>query len=207
VRVSKDVAATFAVAGLLAVGAAVACSATAAADAAPPGPGDPAGADPPPPPPSILGETLGQLQNGRPDWLPQPGAPAPGTAPDFMLSQNPVPAVPGGQPSSLPNFGQLNPSQYLFGPNYKLDQQGQQSMYSAGPTDPNAPPPSGRIDAFQRAHGLWHMGLGKLPEDQLGQPLPGTAPPPGMNLPPGLVDDLPAPPEPVPPPASPPPAG
>jgi hypothetical protein len=64
-------------------------------------------------------------------------------------------------------------------------------MYSAGPTDLNAPGPSGRIDAFKRAHGLWHEGLGRLDQSQLGQPLPGTAPPPGTHLPPGPVQFLP----------------
>ena len=92
----------------------------------------------------------------------------------------------------------MNTPQYLFGPNMKLSEQGQQSMYSAGPTDPNAPPPTGRIDAFQRAHGIWHEGMGRMDLDQLGQPLPGTAPPPGTNLPAGPMQFLPDPPPPAP---------
>ena len=53
-------------------------------------------------------------------------------------------------------------------------------------------PPSGlaRIDAFQGAHALLYSTLGRLPGDQLGQPLPGTAPPPGTAVPPGLVQYL-----------------
>jgi hypothetical protein len=126
----------------------------------------------------------------------------PGSSPsgfDLLLSQNPVPAVPGTQPAA-PDMKVLNTPAYLFGPNMDLDQQGQQSMYSAGPTDPNAPPPTGRIDAIKRAHGLWHMGIGQMPQDQLGQPLPGTAPPPGSNMPVGT--DWPTP-TPAPPPGAP----
>ena len=47
-----------------------------------------------------------------------------------------------------------------------------------------------RIDAFQGAHALLYSTLGRLPGDQLGQPLPGTAPPPGTAVPPGLVQYL-----------------
>jgi len=207
VTVPKQLAGTIAVAGLLAVGAAVACAATAAADPPPPAPvpADPAAPAPPPdpgpppdaPPPTAMGTmkaVIGQ-QQASPSGF------------DLLLSQNPVPAVPGSQPAA-PNFGVLNTPQYLFGPNMKLDQQGQQSMYSAGPTDLNAPGPSGRIDAIQRAHGLWHMGIGQMPQDQLGQPLPGTAPPPGTNIPQGLGPDAPdQPPGPLPVPAPPAPGG
>ena len=50
--------------------------------------------------------------------------------------------------------------------------------------------------------------LAQMPQEQLGEPLPGTAPPPGTNVPPGLVQFLPepvdpaAPPPPAPPPVS-----
>jgi len=197
---SKKLAASTAVAGLLMAGAAVASAATAAADPPPAAPGDPAAPAPPPdpgPPPTALG-TMGAV------W--GQSTPSPSGF-DLLLSQTPVPALPGTQPSA-PSLNVTNTPQYLFGPNMKLDQQGQQSMYSAGPTDPNAPGPSGRIDAFQRAHGLWHMGIGQMPQDQLGQPLPGTAPPPGTNIPQGLGPDAPdQPPGPLPLPAPPAPGG
>jgi hypothetical protein len=122
---------------------------------------------------------------------------------DMLLSQTAVPALPGAQPAAAPDTSAVNSLPYLFGPNMDLSEQGQQSMYSNGPTDPNAPAPNGRIDAFKRAHGIWHEGMGKLDLSQLGQPLPGTAPPPGTNLPPGpmqfLSDDYGAPPAPPPP--------
>jgi len=199
---ATGVAARIAVAGVLAVGAAVASTATAAADPPPPAdpaaaasPADPTPAPDPGPPPTAMGtmrDVLGQ-SNASPSGF------------DLVLSQTPTPALPGSQPASPPT-NVLNTPQYLFGPNMKLAEQGQQSIYSAGPTDPNAPPASGRIDAFQRAHGLWHMGIGQMPKDQLGQPLPGTAPPPGTNLPAGPVEFLPDP-SPAAAPAPPPPPG
>ena len=41
--------------------------------------------------------------------------------------------------------------------------------------------------------------MGKLDPDQLGEPLPGTAPPPGTNIPVGLEQYLPEPPPAIPP--------
>ena len=38
--------------------------------------------------------------------------------------------------------------------------------------------------------------LGQMPQEQLGEPLPGTAPPPGTDVPPGLVQFQPDPPPP-----------
>ena len=44
--------------------------------------------------------------------------------------------------------------------------------------------PFARVDAFKGVHALLHGALGRMPADQLGDPLPGTAPPPGFGLPP-----------------------
>jgi hypothetical protein len=46
--------------------------------------------------------------------------------------------------------------------------------------------------------------LGQMPQEQLGEPLPGTAPPPGTAVSPGLEQYLP---DPAPADAPPPPAG
>lgn len=193
--VARKLAGTITVAGLLAVGTAVASAATAAADPPPPVAADPADPDPGPPS-TALGTMSGIL--GQSTTSP--------TGFDLLLSQTPIPAPPGVQPAALPDLSVVNTEPYLFGPNLKLSEQGQQSMYGAGPTDLNAPAPTGRIDSLQRAHGLWHEGMGRLDQSQLGQPLPGTAPPPGTNLPPGpvqfLPDDYGAP---APPPGTPPP--
>jgi hypothetical protein len=186
---ASKLARTITVVGVLAVGTAVASAAAAAADPAPPVPADPAAPTGPPdpgPPATAMDTMTGIL--GQSTSSP--------TGFDLLLSQSPVPGVPGNQPAAPMGVSALDSPQYLFGPNMKLSEQGQQSMYSTGPTDPNAPPPSGRIDGLQRAHGIWHQGMGRLDLAQLGQPLPGTAPPPGTNLPPGPEQFLPDPPPP-----------
>jgi hypothetical protein len=198
--VARKLAETVTVAGVLAVGTVVASAATAAADPPPPVLADPAAPAPPPdpadPPQTMMGSVTGFL--GQSTMSPNAGF-------DLLLGQSAMPAVPGGQPAAvLPDLSVLNAPQYLFGPNLKLSEQGQQSMYSAGPTDPYAPGPNGRIDAIQRAHGLWHMGMGRLEQNQLGQPLPGTAPPPGTNIPAGPEQFYEPPPPPGIPPAPPP---
>ena len=190
--VAKDVAANIAVAGVLAVGAAVACSAIAAADPPPPVPADPV--DPVAPPPTALGTMSSILAPGQPAGS--------SGAPDFLLSQHPVPAVPGGQPAAPPSMNVLDSSQYLMPENFQLVAPDQGTLYGVAPGSGNAT----KWDQIRGAHALWHGGLGKLSEDQLGQPLPGTAPPPGTAIPPGVVDYLPDPAPPVLPPA-PPPAG
>ncbi len=208
--VSKRIVATkIAVAGVLAVGATVVSAATAAADPPPPPPADPAAdpAAPPPAPPSFLGTALAEAGPNGPGWLSQ--AAGSGAPPDFLLSQLPTPGLPGSQPAA-PSLSAMNP-QYLLSPGMRLADQGQQSVYSMGPLDGDSPPVS-KWDALQRAHGLWHMGMGKLDPDQLGEPLPGTAPPPGTNIPVGLGQNLPdqspaVPAAPGAPPAPPAPAG
>ena len=191
---ASKLARTITVVAALAVGTAVASAATAAADPPPPVPADPAApAEPPDPgPPATAMGTVGAILGQS--------TPSPAGF-DLLLGQSPIPAVPGSQPVGL---SAVNTPQYLFGPNMKLSEQGQQSMYSNGPTDLDAPPPTGSIDAFQRAHGIWHEGMGRLDLAQLGQPLPGTAPPPGTNIPAGPEQFLPDPP---PPPGAPPPPG
>ena len=188
---ASKLAGTITVVGVLAVGTAVASAATAAADPPPPVPADPAApAEPPDPgPPATAMGTVGAILGQS--------TPSPAGF-DLLLGQSPVPAVPGSQPVGL---SAVNTPQYLFGTNMTLSEQGQQSMYSTGPTDLNAPPPTGSIDAFQRAHGIWHQGMGRMDLGQLGQPLPGTAPPPGTNIPAGPEQFLPDPP---PPPGAPP---
>jgi hypothetical protein len=208
--VARKLAETITVAGVLAVGAAVATAATAAADPPPPVPADPAPAapEPPPdpaaPPPTAMGTMSAILNQST----------ASPTGFDLLLSQTSLPGLPGTQALTPPDLSVVNSLPWLFGPNQKLSEQGQQSMYSAGPIDPNAPAPTGRIDAFQRAHGIWHESLGRLDQSQLGQPLPGTAPPPGTNLPPGPMQFLPdnygepyGAPLALPPPGTPPPPG
>ncbi|MFZ0832008.1 MAG: hypothetical protein WAM92_02760, partial [Mycobacterium sp.] len=115
--------ATIAVAGMLAIGAAVtAVAASASAAAEPPPP--PAPAEPAPigilPPPGVL-------QSFLPD-----GAMAPGSGYDFLLGQAPVPAVSGGAPDQPPQPLLLddNAIRALRPTNFGLAGQGQESIYS-----------------------------------------------------------------------------
>ncbi len=178
VTVQHRVAATLA-AGMLAVGAAVALAATAAAD------------DPPPPPaPTGFLPPAGTLQN----FLPQGGM-APGSGYDFVLGQAPIPTAAGGQPapqvvgpdgqpvSAAPSTTIVDQQaiQALKPTNFALAGQGQQSFYSNTPAAPDAPPP-GFLENAKGAHGLWNYQMGKVAPDQLGQPLPGTAPPPEQTF-------------------------
>lgn len=205
--VAKGVAANIAVAGMLSVGAAVAGAAVAAADPAPPPPGPEAA-----PAPEFLTNTmltpLAQAADGPmgPGGLPLglfagSDVPAPAGI-DLLLAQHEIPSVQG--PVGAPDMRFLDPSAALFPHNFKLPSQGLQTVYSQAPPDPDAQNP-GLHDYLQGAHGLWHEGMGRMDQDQLGQPLPGTAPPPGTNLPAGPVDFLPDPP--LPPGVPPPPGG
>lgn len=60
--------------------------------------------------------------------------------------------------------------------------------------------PFARVDALKGLHAMLHGSLGRMPGSELGQPLPGTAPPPGTNIPAGIEAFLPAPVAPILPP-------
>ena len=147
--------------------------------------GSPAVADPPPPDPMLV--------------VP---APAVDTPPAAMTSDPlgalttllagpsggvlPTAAAPqsGPAPNPLSSIGLLMPQ------NFGMPTGDQFSPYVLGE---NTPSGFDRIDAYQGVHALIHGALGRMPRDQLGQPLPGTAPPPGTAVPPGLVQYLPDP--------------
>jgi hypothetical protein len=211
--------ANIAAAGLLAVGAAVAFAATAVADPPPPEPLPVPGAPEPPPPPGptvpIIGQPLGPTglnvlaQSGQ---EPAPGAlgapPIIGLDQTTALGQNAVPAAPGAGPGVIPN---LNPFNNAYGPQQCMvpSAPGKCEQFDVAPGDENADVSRrewlGRYVDMYRAGMLKGGLLGQVPQEQLGEPLPGTAPPPGTNIPPGLVQFQPDPPPPpgapVPPPA------
>jgi hypothetical protein len=198
--VAKAVASRIAVAGVLAVGAAVACAATAVAQPPPPIPADPLVPVAPPAPVSLPGVP--------PAPVPPPGAPPAPVPPsaqplrsggglveilrgmnlgEMVLSQHPVPAVPGGQPSAPPGPDALNAGQFMDPYNFRKPPPEQVNPYVLGEGDPNA---RGRIDGMKGVHAYWHSMFGKIPREQLSEPLPGTAPPPGTNIPAGLGNNL-----------------
>ncbi len=124
----------------------------------------------------------------------------PGTAgldPTTVLGQQPVPSPPGAGPGTPPGLSIFN-NAYTPLPQYvEPSAPGEGVQFSVEPGEENAD--IGRLEWFGRFADLYRDGrlkgglLGQMPEAQLGQPLPGTAPPPGTNIPPGLVEFLPDP--------------
>ncbi|HZN84411.1 MAG TPA: hypothetical protein VFC01_32675 [Mycobacterium sp.] len=218
----RNAVANIATAGLLAIGAAVAFSATAAADPPPPEPlpvpGEP---EPPAPPPGptvpVIGAPLGPsgfgvlAQNGQPANPAALGAPpVNGLDQTTVLGQNAVPSAPGADPGVVPNLNVFNNA---YGPQQCLvpSAPGKCEQFDVAPGDENADVSRrewlGRYIDMYRAGMLKGGLLGQMPQEQLGEPLPGTAPAPGTNVPPGLVQfqpDPPAPPGTPPPPGAPP---
>lgn len=179
-----------AVAAVLAVGVAVTSMATATAD-------DPAPADPAAPPPPQQGllpppGTVSDSVSGFADYLTGPAGS------QLLLGQTPVPALAGTAPAAPPNADILDGTLLLIPQNYGMPTPDQTSPYELGP---GADGPFARVNQFKGVHAMLHGALGRMPADQLGQPLPGTAPPPGTNIPAGPEQFLPPPPEVVVPPA------
>ena len=212
--------------GVLALGAAVAFPATAAADEPLPDPVVLAPGEPPPPTPA--GPTvplLGQLGPTGLNVLAQTNAPpVPGTlgAPPIVgldqttvLGLNAVPSAPGGGPGTPPSLNVFNNAYGIQ--QYEVPSAPGGQQFDVAPGNENADVSRrewfGRLIDMQR-DGRTYGGLGQAPPQQLGEPLPGTAPPPGTVISPGLVQFLPDPadgPTPPPglvlPPPPPPPAG
>ncbi|MBI3213129.1 MAG: hypothetical protein HYZ38_04850 [Mycobacterium sp.] len=187
-----------AVLGLVTIGVALAFAAPAAADPLPPA--DPAApVDPVPAPPD-----------------PGAGVPAPAPAPlalgplgaigvpggmdALLLGQTAAPALPGTQPATpAASTNVFDYSQFLNPQNYRVPTPDQVSPYQLAPGEPG---PFQRIDALKGVHAIGHGAIGRMPIEQLSEPLPGTAPPPGTNIPMGPLQNLapdPAVPDPAPP--------
>ena len=203
--------------GTLAFGAAVALAATAAADP-PPDPLPVLPVEPAPPPPpgptvpgmGVLPNGLGVLaQNGQPGVPGALGAPnLTGLDPTSVLGQNLLPAGPGAGPGIVPGLNPFN-NAYGLTQNDVPAAPGQGQQFDVAPGQENAD--VSRREWLGRYVDLYRDGrlkgglLAQVPQEQLGEPLPGTAPPPGTNVPPGLVQFLPEPVDPNAPPAPPPP--
>ena len=202
--------------GVFAIGAAVAFPATAVADdGPPPPPGPPVAGNPPPPDQGPVIPFVGTpLGSQGLDMLAQsnaPGVPGALGAPQVngldaasVLGQNPVPEAPNGQTGTVPNLNVFNNAYGAQELNDVPSAPGQGTQFGVAPGDENADVRKGiwfgRWINLQR-DGRTYGGLGQAPKEQLGQPLPGTAPPPGTVIPPGLVDFLPDPADgPTPPP-------
>ncbi|MGB8404027.1 MAG: hypothetical protein WCE30_08185, partial [Mycobacterium sp.] len=113
----------------------------------------------------------------------------PGLSPSTVLGQNAKPSAPGAGTGTVPN---LNPLNNAYGPAecLKPSAPGQCQQFGVDPGQENAN--ISTHDLFHRYIDMYHDGrlkggsLSQLSQQQLGEPLPGTAPPPGTNIPPGL---------------------
>nr|WP_077742053.1 CDP-alcohol phosphatidyltransferase family protein [Mycolicibacterium boenickei] len=125
-----------------------------------------------------------------------------------LLGQYAAPSAPGGPPpTEAPNLRAFN-NGYFFPQNEKPSAPGQGTVVGVEPGQENAD--ISGLDWMRQMHTLYRNGnlrgslLGQVPKEQLGEPLPGTAPPPGANIPSGLGENLPDPAAPPPAPGAPP---
>ena len=199
--------------GALAVGAAVAFPATAVADPEP-GPSPVPGDQPPPPAEGPVVPGMGALGPmglsvlAQSNAAPAPGAlgapPVVGLDAGTILGQAAVPSAPGGGPGTPPNLNVFNNAYGASALNDVPSAPGQGQQFGVSPGDENADVRKGiwfgRWIDLQR-DGRTYGGLGQRPQQQLGEPLPGTAPLPGTVIPAGPVQFLPDPADgPTPPP-------
>lgn len=174
--------------------AAVAGAATAVADPEPappivasdgdpaaplPPPGDPAAPLPPPADP-LLAAATETKQNPVTAMADLIGS---STSPVMVFGQSIAPGAPGAD--------SLVPATSLMPQYYRMPTPDMTSPYQLTENAPAGP--FARIDAFKGVHALLHGALGRMPADQLGDPLPGTAPPPGVVIPAGPEQFLPDP--------------
>ncbi|MBB3750594.1 hypothetical protein FHT44_003089 [Mycolicibacterium sp. BK634] len=169
-----------------ALGAVLTGSATAQAD---PGPADPTIPPAPIPPNATIGSVLAQTgaPSTGPLGLPDLSAYTPG----LLLAQNPVPSAPGTQGTvAAPDLHAFN-NQYLLPQNVTPAAPGE-GVADAGIGPSPESPGTGRLAFLRRLHEMYQGGaldgslLGQVPYEQLGEPLPGTAPGPEIYVPPGL---------------------
>jgi len=188
------------VASGLCIAALAATSATATADSVTPAPE-----------PVLLAEVpVGAAPPGAPVSAAAPGVQDPFATTSTVTKQNPLSAfadvlaqatpdsvlapltAPGAAaaPDPLAAAGMLMPQ------NYRMPTGELPSPYVLATGVP--PGPFARVDGVKGLRAMLHGALGRMPGVELGQPLPGTAPPPGTAIPQGLVQFLPDPAEIVP---------
>ena len=119
-----------------------------------------------------------------------------------MLAQSATPALPGAASFQAPGADLLESVSILMPQNFGMPGDELTNPYALA--QGVAPGPFARVDAFQGVRALLHGALGRMPREELGLPLAGTAPPPDAVIPPGLVQFLPPAEEILPPPTQPP---
>jgi hypothetical protein len=127
-----------------------------------------------------------------------------------VLAQTAAPSLPGAV-GTPPNLNVFNNAYGAGALNEEPAAPGKGTQFDVAPGQENADVSRrewlGRYIDLYRAGDLKGGLLGQVPKDQLGEPLPGTAPPPGTNIPSGLGEFLPDPADAAPPGAVPPPPG
>lgn len=104
-----------------------------------------------------------------------------------LLAGSPQPAAVGATPpapGTNPGPDPISLAMTMNPRNFRMPTSDQASPYALAPND--NPSLFDRVNAFKGVHALAHSNLGRMPGDEPGQPLPGTAPPPGTNIPAGL---------------------
>lgn len=114
-----------------------------------------------------------------------------GAAQDPLLAQSASPALPGTSPFLAPSADMFESVAPLLPQNFRMPGEEQQNPYEL--TQGVAPGPFARIDAFRGVRALLNGALGRMPREDLGLPLAGTAPPLDAVIPPGLEQFLPPP--------------
>jgi hypothetical protein len=184
-------------AGLVAGAAAVAAAAPAGADPAPPSPTPPPAVDVPPETPVPYSPYVAaeETRNNPAGVFTDLIA---GADQNPLLAQSATPALPGAAPFQAPGADLLASASLLMPQNFGMPGNELTNPYALA--QGVAPGPFARVDAFQGVRALLHGALGRMPREELGLPLAGTAPPPDAVIPPGLVQFLPPAEEIVPPP-------
>ncbi|WP_201274473.1 hypothetical protein [Mycolicibacterium sp. CH28] len=165
---------------------------------------DPSPVDPASPPPPVspippragIGSVL--AQDGADPVGPLGLPDLSGYTPGLLLAQHLVPSAPGAPaPVTAPELNAFD-EQYLLPQNVAPAAPGQGvTGVGIGPSADD--PGTGRLAFLRRLHEMYSAGalsgalLGQVPDEQLGQPLPGTAPGPGIYVPSGLGPGTPAP--------------
>ena len=118
-----------------------------------------------------------------------PGPPAPAMDP---FAAPPLPGLPAGAAGVNQGIGLSSPSPVnplagieLLSPNgFRMPSEDVPSPYALESGVPAGP--FARLSAFNGVQSILRGTLGRMPGAELGAALPGTAPPPGTRIPPGL---------------------
>ena len=101
---------------------------------------------------------------------------------EMFLAQAPSTAI-----GADPNVNPLAQSQYFNPKAYRVPGNEAENQYGL---QPGVDGPFARVDGLKGTHAMLHGALGRMPAGQLSEPLPGTAPPAGTNIPVGPVGNL-----------------